>query len=399
MRRMLTGIATATLVVGGFSGGIANAAPSDVTVTNFGCEAVTVTNSGSSEEIVDLQSSRIIDGSGYDGSGAVAANSSAAIPFFDPITTNNVTIKVFVADVLIDQGVVNCGPPPPADADGDGVTDANDKCPATPAGASVDANGCSASQRDTDGDGVNDDKDKCEGTPKGTEVDANGCAVVTPPPVGTLTWDTKLGNENAFPNCKYGQATEFHFILSGNGAKITNPGTGTATFNPTGSDSDEGGFNGESDKGAAHYYVSSTYDATVISFVVTGVTWDGDKAPSLKLSSYGCLGDEVTPPPPPVDVCPNLPGNQPEGTDCTPDTPPTTTVTDKCPDMDGVQGPKDTCDKDDAAPAPVIDEGGISGSANPGFIAAGLAGLAGAFYLMFSMFTRRPALGRHGINI
>jgi OOP family OmpA-OmpF porin len=33
-------------------------------------------------------------------------------------------------------------PPPPADSDGDGVIDANDKCPGTPAGATVDADGC-----------------------------------------------------------------------------------------------------------------------------------------------------------------------------------------------------------------------------------------------------------------
>lgn len=33
-------------------------------------------------------------------------------------------------------------PPPPADSDGDGVIDANDKCPGTPAGAKVDAEGC-----------------------------------------------------------------------------------------------------------------------------------------------------------------------------------------------------------------------------------------------------------------
>ena len=41
--------------------------------------------------------------------------------------------------------------------------------------------------------------------------------------------------------------------------------------------------------------------------------------------------------PPPVDVCPNLPGNQPEGTDCTP--PPT----DACPDLDGNQPPGTDC--------------------------------------------------------
>jgi bacillopeptidase F len=68
-------------------------------------------------------------------------------------------------------------PPPPADTDQDGVPDASDLCPGTPAGQSVDANGCSASQRDSDGDGVSDALDQCPATPPGQPVDANGCSV------------------------------------------------------------------------------------------------------------------------------------------------------------------------------------------------------------------------------
>ena len=60
------------------------------------------------------------------------------------------------------------------DSDGDGVLDKNDKCPNTPKGVSVDANGCPV---DTDGDGVVDYKDKCPDTPAGVAVDANGCAI------------------------------------------------------------------------------------------------------------------------------------------------------------------------------------------------------------------------------
>lgn len=72
---------------------------------------------------------------------------------------------------------------PPVDSDGDGVPDDQDKCPGTPSGVAVDANGCPVTQppADSDGDGVNDDVDKCPGTPAGTPVDANGCPVVTPP--------------------------------------------------------------------------------------------------------------------------------------------------------------------------------------------------------------------------
>ncbi len=58
------------------------------------------------------------------------------------------------------------------DADGDGVPDANDKCPGTPPGRRVDANGC---EYDTDGDGVVDGIDACPNTPQGVTVDSRGC--------------------------------------------------------------------------------------------------------------------------------------------------------------------------------------------------------------------------------
>lgn len=61
---------------------------------------------------------------------------------------------------------------PPADADHDGVIDAQDRCPDTPAGVQVDANGCPL---DSDKDGVADYLDKCPGTPAGVQVDTNGC--------------------------------------------------------------------------------------------------------------------------------------------------------------------------------------------------------------------------------
>lgn len=62
--------------------------------------------------------------------------------------------------------------PPPPDADHDGVLDAADKCPETPAGVSVDADGCPL---DADADGVADYIDKCPGTPPGAVVDEAGC--------------------------------------------------------------------------------------------------------------------------------------------------------------------------------------------------------------------------------
>ena len=62
----------------------------------------------------------------------------------------------------------------PIDSDGDGVFDGIDKCPDTPKGAVVDSVGCPI---DTDGDGVPDGIDQCPNTPAGLKVDANGCPI------------------------------------------------------------------------------------------------------------------------------------------------------------------------------------------------------------------------------
>jgi len=58
-----------------------------------------------------------------------------------------------------------------ADTDGDGVKDSKDKCPGTPKGVKVDADGCPL---DSDGDGVPDYLDKEPNSKKGAVVDANG---------------------------------------------------------------------------------------------------------------------------------------------------------------------------------------------------------------------------------
>jgi len=64
---------------------------------------------------------------------------------------------------------------PPVDSDGDGVPDALDRCPGTPAGVAVDSKGCPL---DSDGDGVPDYLDKCPGTPAGVTVGPDGCPPV-----------------------------------------------------------------------------------------------------------------------------------------------------------------------------------------------------------------------------
>jgi OOP family OmpA-OmpF porin len=62
------------------------------------------------------------------------------------------------------------------DGDGDGVVDGLDKCPNTPAGRKVNAQGC---ELDGDGDGVVDGLDKCPNTPAGRKVNAQGCELDT----------------------------------------------------------------------------------------------------------------------------------------------------------------------------------------------------------------------------
>ncbi|MDD4052798.1 MAG: OmpA family protein, partial [candidate division Zixibacteria bacterium] len=60
----------------------------------------------------------------------------------------------------------------PVDSDFDGVPDFRDSCPDGPVGAMVDAKGCPI---DSDGDGVPDGLDDCPGTEAGIEVDSRGC--------------------------------------------------------------------------------------------------------------------------------------------------------------------------------------------------------------------------------
>lgn len=59
------------------------------------------------------------------------------------------------------------------DSDGDGVRDANDDCPSTPAGVKVNGRGC-PDATDTDKDGVPDYADKEANTPAGSVVDSQG---------------------------------------------------------------------------------------------------------------------------------------------------------------------------------------------------------------------------------
>ncbi|SNR54184.1 endonuclease [Lutibacter flavus] len=62
------------------------------------------------------------------------------------------------------------------DVDDDGVLNEDDLCSGTPAGESVDANGCSMGQLDDDNDGVQNSDDLCPSSPIGATVNTSGCA-------------------------------------------------------------------------------------------------------------------------------------------------------------------------------------------------------------------------------
>jgi len=80
--------------------------------------------------------------------------------------------KAHIDDKIVGAGLSFAFGASDGDADGDGVKDKRDKCPGTPVGCKVDANGCPI---DSDGDGVCDGNDQCADTPRGATVDAKGC--------------------------------------------------------------------------------------------------------------------------------------------------------------------------------------------------------------------------------
>lgn len=89
-----------------------------------------------------------------------------------PIDTDGDGVADYIDDCPTVTGLTSLKGCP--DADGDGVADKNDKCPDTPKGVKVDTKGCPL---DSDGDGIADNLDKCSDTPKGVKVDEKGCPV------------------------------------------------------------------------------------------------------------------------------------------------------------------------------------------------------------------------------
>jgi OOP family OmpA-OmpF porin len=109
--------------------------------------------------------------------GVLTAHAAPGV-YYDPANAASSTGKTVGHELF---GTIGCPgrglldapcPKPPMDSDGDGVIDSKDKCPSTPAGRKVNADGC---ELDSDGDGVTDGKDKCPNTPAGRKVNADGC--------------------------------------------------------------------------------------------------------------------------------------------------------------------------------------------------------------------------------
>jgi len=110
--------------------------------------------------------------------GAVTAQAAEGV-FYDPSNAASPTGKTIGYELkrtigCPGRGILDapCPIPEPVDSDGDGVIDSKDKCPSTPAGRKVDADGC---ELDGDRDGIVDALDKCPNTPAGRKVDAQGC--------------------------------------------------------------------------------------------------------------------------------------------------------------------------------------------------------------------------------
>ena len=126
--------------------------------------------------------------------GAVTAHAAEGV-FYDPTNAASATGKTIGHELIKTIGCpgrglldVPCKVPAPVDSDGDGVVDGKDKCPNTPAGRKVNADGC---ELDSDGDGVVDGSDKC---PTVYAKTADGCP---PPPPPLVLEGVQFDNDKA----------------------------------------------------------------------------------------------------------------------------------------------------------------------------------------------------------
>lgn len=149
-------------------------------------------------------------------------------------------------------------------------------------------------------------------------------AVATDGTTTTVQW-TGNGSENADPGCEDGQTSYWHWILTPGGNNTLVSGTLEVGYESGETTTTTGSFRGNGN-GAMHFDVTREGGDKVTSASAT-FTYEGDGGKFvLTISDSECRGEVTPPPPPPHDECPDMEGNQPPGTDCTPEPPRT------CPD-------------------------------------------------------------------
>ncbi|MDA3908839.1 MAG: OmpA family protein, partial [Sulfurimonas sp.] len=97
--------------------------------------------------------------------------SASEFKYIQPVAVEEAPVAKIVEEAPVAQAVESVESAP-LDADKDGITDADDKCPNTIAGTKVDISGC---ELDSDNDGIVDSKDQCADTSKDFVVDGYGC--------------------------------------------------------------------------------------------------------------------------------------------------------------------------------------------------------------------------------
>jgi OmpA-OmpF porin, OOP family len=109
----------------------------------------------------------------YDAHTRTSAGAGGKKDFYDGVI--NVGLIIPLGKLPVQAAEQSVEVVQPADADGDGVPDDRDQCPDTPAGTTVNEQGC---EGDTDADGVIDRLDSCPDTPAGTAVNEQGCPAI-----------------------------------------------------------------------------------------------------------------------------------------------------------------------------------------------------------------------------
>jgi len=131
----------------------------------------------------------LTDAVDHQSSGRILSGDALASGFFGlGIRLGKLGKKVAPPPVIPGMTTVDAALLASMDTDGDGVDNLRDRCPGSPAGVDVDADGCPV---DSDGDGYADYRDE-EPNSRHTRVDGRG-VVIDPLMASTADWDTIRG--------------------------------------------------------------------------------------------------------------------------------------------------------------------------------------------------------------